>query len=70
MSLHIQQKGDAHTLSCSALSALIGREQEIEQGCLLLQHPDVRLLTLTGVGGVGKTRLAQAIVQRDFVAEQ
>jgi predicted ATPase/DNA-binding CsgD family transcriptional regulator len=64
MTLHIQQKEGAHDLACSSLSALVGREQEIEQGCLLLLHPDVHLVTVTGVGGVGKTRLAQAIVQR------
>ena len=38
------------------MSALIGREAALsEVGCLVLKH---RLLTLTGVGGIGKTRLA------------
>ncbi len=37
---------------------LIGREDEVAQLMLLVQDPNVRLLTLTGPGGTGKTRLA------------
>ena len=37
---------------------LIGRERELEVLVIALEDPDVRLLTLTGPGGIGKTRLA------------
>ena len=40
------------------LTPFVGREREIAQTVDLIHRSDVRLLTLTGPGGIGKTRLA------------
>jgi predicted ATPase/class 3 adenylate cyclase len=45
-------------------TAFLGREQELGEVGALLSRQDLRLLTLTGAGGTGKTRLAlQAAAQ-------
>src|SRR5215469_4753993 len=44
------------------LSSFIGRDGDISRGVALLA--ETRLLTLTGAGGCGKTRLAQRIADR------
>jgi predicted ATPase/DNA-binding SARP family transcriptional activator len=41
----------------------IGRESEIREISGLLHNPDCWLLTLTGMGGIGKTRLANQVGQ-------
>jgi non-specific serine/threonine protein kinase len=44
-----------------ALTQLVGRERELALAMQLLQRETVRLLTVTGPGGIGKTRLATEI---------
>jgi predicted ATPase/DNA-binding CsgD family transcriptional regulator len=45
----------------SPLTPLIGRRQELADACAMLRRGATRLLTLTGPGGIGKTRLALEI---------
>ncbi len=45
------------------LTSFIGRDQEVAAVTTFLLRPEVRLLTLTGPGGIGKTRLALRILE-------
>jgi predicted ATPase/class 3 adenylate cyclase len=51
------------------MTPLVGREPDLEQVLATLAGPGIRLVTLTGTGGVGKTRLslaAAAALDEDF----
>jgi predicted ATPase/predicted negative regulator of RcsB-dependent stress response len=41
----------------------VGRSQMLDELSTLMSNPDVRLLTLLGAGGIGKTRLALEVLQ-------
>jgi predicted ATPase/DNA-binding SARP family transcriptional activator len=45
-------------------TSLIGRSREIDELLSLLQQPSTRLITLTGPGGTGKTRLALEVARQ------
>jgi predicted ATPase/DNA-binding SARP family transcriptional activator len=46
------------------VTPLVGREAELEHLIELLRTDDVRLVTVTGTGGIGKTRLAVEAARR------
>ena len=48
----------AHFQVPSPVTALLGREQDLERAMHLLRKPDVRLVTVMGPPGVGKTRFS------------
>lgn len=48
----------AHAPVPHPAASILGRERELQTARDLIGRPDVRLLTLTGPGGIGKTRLA------------
>ncbi|MDQ4128997.1 MAG: helix-turn-helix domain-containing protein, partial [Actinomycetota bacterium] len=64
--LSVPKRGTATVLAAApapgvppaSLTPLVGREREVEEIVGLLGRTAVRLLTLTGPGGIGKTRLS------------
>ncbi len=46
------------------VTCLVGRSEEVEAVGALLAHDEVRLVTLTGPGGIGKSRLALEVARR------
>jgi predicted ATPase/DNA-binding CsgD family transcriptional regulator len=53
-----------HCLVPAQPTTLIGREGDLELAQRILARPGVRLLTISGPGGTGKTRLAIALAQK------
>ena len=46
------------------LTGLVGRGDDVEHAATLLERHEIRLVTLTGPGGIGKTRLGVASAER------
>jgi len=59
-----RQIGGHQTNLPSELTLFIGREKQITSVSRLLEQEHIRLITFTGPGGVGKTRLALKVASR------
>jgi predicted ATPase/DNA-binding winged helix-turn-helix (wHTH) protein len=44
-------------------TSLVGREKDVTEAVRMLLDPDIKLLSFTGTGGTGKTRLALAVAK-------
>ncbi|HET9495645.1 MAG TPA: tetratricopeptide repeat protein [Chloroflexia bacterium] len=55
---HLQQSQPVYHNLPHQPTPLVGRGREVEAVCAMLRRPEVRLLTLFGPPGIGKTRLA------------
>jgi predicted ATPase/class 3 adenylate cyclase len=53
-----------HTNLPLSASVFVGREREMREIVAILGREDVRLLTVTGPGGIGKTRLAIEVARK------
>lgn len=54
-----------HNLT-TPITPLVGRERELADLLRLLAQPDVRLVTILGAGGMGKSHLAQELARRQL----
>jgi predicted ATPase/DNA-binding XRE family transcriptional regulator len=64
----VTEQPDGHGAGLMPVATgLVGRDRELSELAGLLRRREARLVTLTGTGGVGKTRLSMAVV--DTVAD-
>lgn len=58
------EQGFRESLLPASLTSFVGRTADIERIVSLVHQDGVRLVTVTGPGGVGKTRLALRVAER------